>query len=251
MTAYAMQAIAIDANYSECVFISSPDTWSTADYRFRFFSPTCEVDMCGHATLAGIGYIHDHNRAWEKKENYTIQTNNQLIDCRIESNGCIFIKMWKWSIQTLTLSSKYIADILWISPEKNLIDSIALWSVWATKLLIWVNDKNALDQLEPDMEKIKIIDTEIGSRWIYVYSEDRSDSSIIHARQFNPTVGINEDPITWVAAWALWVYYREIRKSTTPFSILQWSHMNMPGTIDVTYTSSGEVSIGWYVYSNS
>ena len=46
-----LQAIAAENNLSETAF-TVPDATGKADYRLRWFTPTVEVDMCGHATLA-------------------------------------------------------------------------------------------------------------------------------------------------------------------------------------------------------
>src|SRR5881628_907845 len=50
-----MQAIAAENNLSETAF-TVPSTRDDADYDLRWFTPTNEVDLCGHATLAS-GHI--------------------------------------------------------------------------------------------------------------------------------------------------------------------------------------------------
>jgi PhzF family phenazine biosynthesis protein len=44
-----MQEIAKKINFSETAFVSKTNF---ADYKVRFFTPTSEVDLCGHATIA-------------------------------------------------------------------------------------------------------------------------------------------------------------------------------------------------------
>lgn len=46
-----LQAIAMENNLSETAF-TIPDTTGEADYELRWFTPTAEVKLCGHATLA-------------------------------------------------------------------------------------------------------------------------------------------------------------------------------------------------------
>ncbi len=50
-----LQAIGEENNFAETAFIV-PDTSGEADYELRWFTPTAEVRMCGHATLAS-GHI--------------------------------------------------------------------------------------------------------------------------------------------------------------------------------------------------
>ncbi|MGE0179538.1 MAG: PhzF family phenazine biosynthesis protein, partial [Sphingomonas sp.] len=46
-----LQAIAAENNLSETAF-TVPDANGDADYELRWFTPTTEVALCGHATLA-------------------------------------------------------------------------------------------------------------------------------------------------------------------------------------------------------
>lgn len=50
-----MQAIAMENNLAETAF-TIPSESGDADYELRWFTPTVEVDLCGHATLAS-GYV--------------------------------------------------------------------------------------------------------------------------------------------------------------------------------------------------
>ena len=71
-----MQAIAAENNLSETAF-TVPSERDDADYDLRWFTPTVEVDLCGHATLAAahilltgkngpffdpLGHPHRHSR---------------------------------------------------------------------------------------------------------------------------------------------------------------------------------------------
>ena len=48
-----MQAIACRNRLSETAFVVRDG----ADWQIRWFTPTAEVDLCGHATLASAGVI--------------------------------------------------------------------------------------------------------------------------------------------------------------------------------------------------
>src|SRR5258707_504152 len=54
-----MQAIAAENNLSETAF-TVPSESETADFDLRWFTPTSEVEMCGHATLAA-GHVLIHS----------------------------------------------------------------------------------------------------------------------------------------------------------------------------------------------
>ncbi len=51
-----MQAIAAENNLAETAFLTEGET---GGYRLRWFTPTVEVDLCGHATLATAWLVFD------------------------------------------------------------------------------------------------------------------------------------------------------------------------------------------------
>ena len=58
-----MQKIACENNLSETAFIVKKGK----DYEIRWFTPSVEVDLCGHATLAAAHVLFNHlNYAGEK-----------------------------------------------------------------------------------------------------------------------------------------------------------------------------------------
>ncbi len=56
LTKEEMQYIAREFNVSETAFISKSDE---ADFNLRWFTPTVEVKLCGHATVASIHYLRE------------------------------------------------------------------------------------------------------------------------------------------------------------------------------------------------
>ncbi len=54
-----MQDIAAENNLSETAFFA-PEKDSDCDFRIRWFTPKCEVDLCGHATLAAAHVLTRH-----------------------------------------------------------------------------------------------------------------------------------------------------------------------------------------------
>src|SRR3954451_4944817 len=50
-----LQAIAAENNLAETAFLVA----DAGDYRFRWFTPTTEVPLCGHATLASAAVVMD------------------------------------------------------------------------------------------------------------------------------------------------------------------------------------------------
>lgn len=56
-----MQRVAAELNLSETAFVRPVDE-PDADYELRWFTPTVEVDLCGHATVATTHALHTSGR---------------------------------------------------------------------------------------------------------------------------------------------------------------------------------------------
>ncbi|MCU1451583.1 MAG: phenazine biosynthesis protein PhzF family, partial [Acidimicrobiales bacterium] len=54
-----MQAVALEMNLSETAYVVPRDD---GDWDLRWFSPTVEVDICGHATLASAHVLWEESR---------------------------------------------------------------------------------------------------------------------------------------------------------------------------------------------
>src|SRR5262249_57848993 len=57
-----MQAVAAEMNLSETAFVHALDGEGPVRFALQWFTPTVEVDLCGHATLATAHVLWDTNR---------------------------------------------------------------------------------------------------------------------------------------------------------------------------------------------
>jgi len=69
LTEYQMKYITKTLSVSETAFIFPSNV---ADYKIRFFSPTLEVDLCGHATIATFFIMAQEGIFTEMKEKITV-----------------------------------------------------------------------------------------------------------------------------------------------------------------------------------
>ncbi len=104
-------------------------------------------------------------------------------------------------------------------------------------------------KIQPDLEGIKEYCRKTESRGIYCYTtETMEENSDFHARQFNPLAGINEDPITGVAAGALGSYIKKHKLSDkTKFIVEQGYNMKKAGKMIVDVSDG--VKVGGYCIS--
>src|SRR6478609_3652542 len=76
-----MQAVAAEVNLAETAFlVPRPD----GDHDLRWFTPTVEVDLCGHATLASAHVLGGANR---------FHTRSGVLICEVDDDGSITLDL--------------------------------------------------------------------------------------------------------------------------------------------------------------
>ena len=75
------QLIAKEMNLSETAFISKS---KIADYKLQWFTPTKEVKLCGHATIASLHFLFEKQIISNNKK-VTFETLSGIINCSIEN----------------------------------------------------------------------------------------------------------------------------------------------------------------------
>src|SRR6476659_5850121 len=90
-----MQAIAAENNLSETAFFVS----SEEDYELRWFTPTVEVPLCGHATLASahvllhhLNYIRDEIRFQSKSGELKVKKDGDWMTMDFPSDNTVKVK---------------------------------------------------------------------------------------------------------------------------------------------------------------
>lgn len=205
-----MLAIARELNNSETAFIFPPDG-PDHDIRLRYFTPTVEVPVCGHATIAAH-YV----RAVERQlESTTVAHKIRIGTLPVEVtrlDGDYFIRMTQGRIQfSEPMSGPCRHDLLaalGLSPE-DLAERcpIQIVSTGHAKVLIGIESRETLDSLAPDLTALKRVSAALGCNGHFVFTLDSGSEDILtHGRMFAPAIGIAEDPVTGNANGPLGAY---------------------------------------------
>jgi len=197
-----MQAIASEINLSETAFLTDFNT-DKSTCSIQYFSPTVEVPFCGHATLAAAKLIL-HKIG---KPKILFKTHHDL---EIEaSSSCDFISMQFPLYDTIDyLPQPMIYEALGID------EPIAVrFNADLNMLLIEVEEKNTLLNIQPDYQKLLESSTVIKEVVVTVRSEDEKYD--FYSRCFCPWLGINEDPVTGAVHAVLAKYWQSILGKTT------------------------------------
>lgn len=180
-----MLAIAEENNLSETVFfVKNEDSFD-----IRWFTPTCEIDLCGHATLAAAHIIFTE----QNFDKNTIVFNSKSGILTVTKN-----KDW----YTLNFPSEEISAIETPSILEEALNVPVLKTYKGTwKLLVELENETTVANLKPNFSLL----SELESRGIIVTS--KGDSVDFVSRFFAPKIGINEDPVTGSAHTLLIPYW--------------------------------------------
>lgn len=195
-----LQAIAAENNLSETAF-TIPAT-GDADYELRWFTPTVEVNMCGHATLASGHVLLTGDRVRFRTRNAGILTVTRDGDA---------LTLDLPTIPTAPAEHPRLLAALGLSDASLFLSMDAAEDVG----IILLPDEAAVRACAPDMKALAGID-------VMAIVTAPGDATNITSRVFVPAWGVDEDPVTGSAHAALTPFWRE-RLGRDDFSAFQAS----------------------------
>jgi len=239
LTSAQMQQIARELNNSETAFISQP-TNSEADLRIRFFTPTTEVPICGHATIgANFARAIENNLPSQTIVQQT-EAGNLPIDI-VKTDNSYQITMTQGDIRVdkplnKTIQNEILQALGISEQQRNLNCPMAIASTGAPKVMIAIDNQETLDNLTPDLEALKTITPKISCNGYFVFTVNPDQNELIHGRMFSPANGINEDPVTGNANGPLGAYlikYNLVKPDSNifEFKIIQGEKIKRAGTM--------------------
>ena len=194
-----MQAIAAENNLSETAF-TVPSDRDDADYDLRWFTPTVEVNLCGHATLASAHILLHGDKV-------RFATRSGVLTVARE-DGLLKLDLPACSIEPGEFPE--ITKVLGIDPAPTFKGRGGNDSA-----IVLVENESAVRSVNPDFAALAefhglVIVTAPG------------DDHAVASRVFVPAYGIDEDPVTGAAHAAL-VPFWAARLGRSQFTALQAS----------------------------
>jgi predicted PhzF superfamily epimerase YddE/YHI9 len=183
-----MQAIAREMNLSETAFVVG--RWD-GSYDLRWFTPTVEVDLCGHATLASAHVLGGSG---------TFHTRSGELICTPADDG--------WIEMDFPADPTTIEDA-----PPSLLSALGLDDASAvhafargrSDILVELSDADTVRTLHPDQAGIAALQ----SRCVVVTAAGDRPGIDCVTRVFAPNAGIAEDPVTGSAHCTLAGYWGE------------------------------------------
>ncbi len=238
----AMLTIARDANLTETCFLSASEK---ADFRARYFTPTREVELCGHATIAGVHVLVEQGFA-EPDSKVTLETKVGVLDVEVKRRDqgvLIWLTQAEPRFSQPPLNKAEAAALLGID-ERSLGElPLEVASTGLPALLLHLSQRETLGRLRPRFEDIAEACARAGAAGIYAFAITGSRAE---ARFFAPLCGIDEDPVTGTAAGALLAYLLKHRAIEGGRLIIsQGNEMKREGEI-YAEPRGGRVRVGGY-----
>jgi len=226
-----LQSIAMENNLSETAFV----VCMKDRYHIRWFTPTTEVELCGHATLASA-YILVSEGYWDHS---TIIFDSMSGMLSVEVNED-------------TVSLDFPSQ-----PPKPVEPPSVLWEALGIPpsethenddLLVHLENEDAVRRLNPDFTLLK----QVPARGVIVTAPGSEVDFV--SRFFGPRVGVDEDPVTGSAHCLLIPFWAK-RLKKTKLSARQISrrggHLNCEYRVDrVTIKGKAKTVIKGCFYLN-
>ena len=180
-----MQHVAREMNLSETAFLVR----QSDDFSLRWFTPTIEVDLCGHATLASAHVLWQDGHL-PQDQTARFHTKSGVLTARRAGDG--------WIEMDFPAEPAREAP-----PPPGLEEALGVHAEWTGRnrmdWLVLVGDEATVRHAKPDMGAL----ARVGPRGVALTAPAASAEHDFVSRFFAPACGVDEDPVTGSAHCAL------------------------------------------------
>ena len=183
-----MQHIAAENNLAETAFVVKNEH----TYEIRWFTPTVEVDLCGHATLAAA-YVLFQYEGVVGSELLFFSPRSGNLPVRKEPNGFLTLN---FPADTLRLHKDFEGEI-------SIALSVTPLEIYkgASDFMVVLATQKEIEEVSPDFAAL----SKLKARGVIVTA--KGDAVDFVSRFFAPQSGIDEDPVTGSAHTSLTPYW--------------------------------------------
>lgn len=186
LTDQEMQKIAMENNLAETAFFVSKND----QYEIRWFTPSVEVDLCGHATLAAAHVLFKHLHHEGNIIQFFSHRSGQL---SVSKNSDLITLDFPTDVYEKITMPPFISACFQIDPVEAYRGK--------TDFMFIFKNETEIKSIQPDFKQISILT----GRGAIVTAQ--GDSVDFVSRFFAPQSGIDEDPVTGSAHTTLIPYW--------------------------------------------
>jgi trans-2,3-dihydro-3-hydroxyanthranilate isomerase len=249
LSADEMMAVA-RAYGHESAFVCTPHD-SNHTFRFRFFVPHHEMEMCGHATLGALWLLR-RSGGWTSRL-ATVETISGLVTARFDADTQrIEVSQPQGTVRTVDDRDliAHTLDVLNLRQDDLLSLDIVNATTSRTKTLVPVASVERLHRIRPNLENVQALCDALDSTGLYPFAVDSAHPLCLHARQFPRSSGYPEDAATGIAAAATLYgahYYGLLCDGATGITVMQGFSMGKPSCIHVEFRDPHELNSGCWI----
>ncbi|MFN8294740.1 MAG: PhzF family phenazine biosynthesis protein [Chitinophagales bacterium] len=199
LPAETMQQIAAENNLAETAFFVKEDN----RYHIKWFTPSVEIELCGHATLASAFVIYNY-LGYDKNEiHFTCMVGDLFVTKNEE-----WITLNFPAIETNAIKTpEIVAQAIGTHP-------IAFYDS-KSKYVALLEDEEAVQNCQPDFSLINQLE-----KSLIITAKGKQVDFV--SRFFAPQLGVNEDPVTGSAHSVLIPFWSQ-KLNKTELSAMQLS----------------------------
>ncbi len=190
-----MQAIAAENNLSETAFFVYEESLLESSL-LRWFTPTVEVEFCGHATLAAAHVVF--TRLDQKRQEISFNTRRGLLTVRRRESGYYQMDFPCEEIVSCELPAG-LAEALGCAAQEV---------YRGPNLMVVCQSQQEVAQLTPDMAALADLCRRENNVGVIATALGEGEIDFV-SRFFAPAHGIDEDPVTGSAHCMLTPYWSE------------------------------------------
>ena len=230
LTEAMMKRIAARVNYSETAFLSKSDR---ADFKLRYFTPTTEVPVCGHATIAAFNMMR--NLGLVEPGRVTLETAAGVLDIIVEEDAVqmqLFVPTWVAPVEKASLADALgLPDDVFSETPAEVLDS------GIKEIFVGFKHLADVHRFAVETSRIEALCEAYEAHGLYLYTLETLTAAQAHGRNFAPCLGIAEESATGTASAALATHlHRHHDAKRTHYRFEQGYAMFKPSRIDVTLT---------------
>jgi predicted PhzF superfamily epimerase YddE/YHI9 len=173
-----MQSVAAEMNLAETAFLQPR---ADGDFDLRWFTPTIEIDLCGHATLASAHDLWESGRL-SPQEAARFHTRSGLLTA---------VRRGEWIELDFPATPEQKVD-----PPPGLLEALGTEAQYVGRsifdYLVELESEDAVARLKPDFGRL----AKISARGVIATARSASPDFDFVSRFFAPASGIDEDPAT-------------------------------------------------------
>jgi len=170
-----MQTIAAENNLSETAFVYKKEV---GKYDLKWFTPTVEVDLCGHATLGTAFVVANYIDPEVREMEFSTLSGNLTV---VKKGDLLEMDFPSWVPKEIEITAE-MEEAIGVKP---------LAAYLTRDLILLLEDEKTVVELKPDMEKTAAL-----RDGFLLMATAKGEEYDFVSRCFVPKGGIDEDPVT-------------------------------------------------------